>query len=114
MDGEAAYLVVARFVKPHGLYGEALVFPMTEDPEAVFEPGRTLQPVTVDGEAEPEDAVVIARSRPYQRRWLLAFEGIERRSDLESWPQRYLGALESELGEETRGALKYRIETGGN
>ena len=39
---EATHLVVARFLKPHGLRGAALVEPLTDEPETVFQVGRRL------------------------------------------------------------------------
>jgi 16S rRNA processing protein RimM len=93
---EAAYLAVARFRKPHGLKGEALVFPMTDEPEAVFVPGRVLVPLDDDGRPKGVE-VVIDHARPYQRHWLLAFEGINDRSLSESWGALTLGAVQSEL-----------------
>ena len=93
---EAAYLAVARFRKPHGLKGEALVFPMTDEPESVFVPGRVLLPV--DDEGRPNGVeVVIHHARPFQRHWLLAFEGITDRTVLEAWGALTLGAKQSEL-----------------
>ena len=93
---EAAHLVVARFLKPHGLKGEAVVLPLTDEPEEVFVPGRRLCPVDTDGNPIG-DPLVIARARPFHRRWLLWFEGLEDRSELEQWPQHYLGAQAAEL-----------------
>ncbi len=46
---EAVYLAVARFRKPHGLKGEALIYPLTDEPDAVFVPGRVLVPVDEEG-----------------------------------------------------------------
>jgi 16S rRNA processing protein RimM len=92
---EAAYLAVARFRKPHGLKGDALVYPLTDEPDEVFVPGRVLVPV--DDEGKPcGDEVVIRRARRYQRQWLLAFEGIGR-TKLEAWDAVALGAAQSEL-----------------
>ena len=98
MTDEAACLVVARFMKPHGLKGEALVFSMTDEPERVFVPGGRLRPV--DAEARPlaeGRELVIAHARPHQRRWLLRFEGLSDRTELEGWPPMYLGAEVSVL-----------------
>lgn len=92
----AAYLVVARFLKPHGLHGEALVLPLTDSPDRAFAPGNVLVPVTESGTPSGGE-LVIARSRPYQRRWLINFEGIAERGALEGWQQMYLGAPEETL-----------------
>ena len=93
---EAAYLVVARFRKPHGLKGEALVVPMTDEPDVVFVPGRVLVPVTDQGDPIG-DALTVARARPFQRGWLLGFKEVEDRTVLEQWPSWHLGARTDEL-----------------
>ena len=46
---EAAYLGVARFRKPHGLKGDAVVWVLTDEPEKVLVKGRKLTPVNDDG-----------------------------------------------------------------
>jgi 16S rRNA processing protein RimM len=87
---EGAYLAVARLRKPHGLKGEVVVWVMTDDPERVLAPGRSLTPL--DDEGRPAGApVVIARSRPYHQEWLLAFEGVVDRTELAGWRQRVFG-----------------------
>ena len=101
---EAVYLAVARFRKPHGLKGEAVVFPLTDEPDAVFVPGRVLVPV--DDEGRPTGAeVVIHKARPYQRNWLVSFEGITDRMVLESWGAVTLGADRSELRAPEQGEM---------
>jgi 16S rRNA processing protein RimM len=93
---EAAYLVVARFRKPHGLKGEALVISMTDEPEDVFVPGRLLVPVTDQGVPIGE-SVTISRARPFHRGWLLAFEGVDDRSVLDQWSGWHFGVRVEEL-----------------
>ena len=36
------HLVVGLLKKPHGIKGEALIYPVTDEPEAVFRVGRIL------------------------------------------------------------------------
>ena len=43
------YLAVGRLRKPHGLKGEFAVFPLTDQPQAVFATGRTLVRLALDG-----------------------------------------------------------------
>jgi 16S rRNA processing protein RimM len=93
---EAAHLAVARFRKPHGLKGEALIVPLTDEPDEVFTPGRVLVPVDESGHPTG-DELVLERARPFQRCWLLAFQGITERGVLEAWPQLLLGARREEL-----------------
>jgi 16S rRNA processing protein RimM len=87
---EAGYLAVARFAKPHGLKGEAIVFVLTGPAEEILVPGRVLTPL--DGAGRPAGApLTVERARPYHRRWLVKFDGIDERTPLESWPQVTLG-----------------------
>ncbi len=109
---EAAFLVVARFLKPHGLHGETLVLPLTDEPNEVFVPGRVLVPVDEDGRTIG-DELVITRARRHQRRWLLSFEGYTERSVVEQWPQQYLGARENELTPPAPGEM-YEYEVPGS
>jgi 16S rRNA processing protein RimM len=81
---EAGYRVVARFSKPHGLKGEAIVHVLAEQPERVFVPGCVVVPLHRDGRpAGP--ALTIERARAYHRRWLLKFREIDARTPLEEW-----------------------------
>lgn len=87
----APYLTVARFQKPHGLKGELIVFPLTDEPEDVFAVGRTLTPIDADGAAMGPPAV-IERSRPYHRRWLVKLEGVDDRTAAERFVGQAMGA----------------------
>jgi 16S rRNA processing protein RimM len=84
------HLAVGLLKKPHGVKGDALVFALTDEPEAVFRSGRRLELLDREGKATGE-ALVVKRGRPYQRSWLLHFEGIEERGPLEPLRERYLG-----------------------
>ena len=87
--GGPTHLVVGLLKKPHGVKGDALVFPVTDEPEQAFARGRRL--VLLDREGVPSGAeLVIARSRAYHRAWLLHFEGIEAREQLDALRERHL------------------------
>jgi 16S rRNA processing protein RimM len=87
---------VGRLRKPHGLKGEFAVFPLTADPSEVFRAGRQLVRLGLDGEVVGEP-VAVERSRRFHREWLVKFQGLEERSDLESWRGQFLGAPVEEL-----------------
>jgi 16S rRNA processing protein RimM len=89
-------LVVARVRKPHGLKGEVAVFPLTDDAEGIFRPGRKFTMVDLAGEPVGEP-VTIERSRPFHREWLLKFRGLDDRSALESIRDLLLAAPAEEL-----------------
>jgi len=89
------HLAVGLLKKPHGVKGDCLVFPLTDDPEAVFRAGRVL--ALLDREGQPTgETVTVGRSRSYQRAWLLHFEGHEDREALEVLRERYLAVTVGE------------------
>lgn len=93
---EAGYHVVARFAKPHGLKGEAIVHPLTDRPDAVFVAGRRLMPV--DDAGRPAGAsLTVERARRYHRRWLLKFREVGDRTALEGRGLAALGVAAAEL-----------------
>ncbi len=93
---EAAYLGVARFRKPHGLKGDAVVWVLTDEPEKVLVAGRILTPVDEAGNPVG-DPLEIERARPYQRSWLIKFKDVADRGVLEQWDQVLLGVPKAEL-----------------
>ena len=93
---EAAYLAVARFRKPHGLKGEAVVWVLTDFPDEVLVAGRVLTPVDEAGNPVGEP-LEIERARPFNRTWLVKFRNFDDRGVLEKWDQILLGAPKAEL-----------------
>jgi 16S rRNA processing protein RimM len=88
MDGPT-HLVVGLLKKPHGVKGEALIYPVTDEPESIFVIGRRLAVLDGEGRATGRE-LVISRCRPYHRGWLLQFEGIETREALREMRERHL------------------------
>ena len=76
---EAAYLAVARFRKPHGLKGEAVVWVLTDHPEQVLVTGRLLTQVDDMGNPVGE-SLEIERARPFHRTWLIKFKEVDDRA----------------------------------
>lgn len=84
------HLAVGLLKKPHGVKGDALVFPLTDEPEAVFRTGRVL--AVLDRGGQPTGLeVIVTRGRAYHRAWLVHFEGMEDRTALDALRERYLG-----------------------
>ncbi len=94
--GEPEYLVVARFLRAHGLKGDALVASLTDEPGTVLAAGRRLIEVSEQGDGIGL-GVTVARSRRQQGGWLLGFREIETRTALEQRGLKYLGARREEL-----------------
>jgi 16S rRNA processing protein RimM len=87
---------VGRLRKPHGLKGDSTLFPLTDSPEEVFAPGRSVWLMGLDGEivAGP---IKIERSRAYHRQWLVKFEGVDGREGLEPWRALFLSVPADQL-----------------
>lgn len=69
-------LLIARIGKPHGIAGETTVEIFTDDPQQRFQPGNVLL-------TEESEELVIKSSRFHSGRWLLSFEGITDRNQIE-------------------------------
>ena len=96
MTAGARHLVVGRLRKPHGLKGDCTLFPLTDQPDTVFAPGRSVLLVGLDG-AVVAGPVTIERSRAYHRQWLVKFAGAEGREALEPWRGLFLAVPAEEL-----------------
>jgi 16S rRNA processing protein RimM len=96
MAAEGRHLVVGRLRKPHGLKGDLTLFPITDDPETVFAPGRSVGLVGLDGQTVA-GPVTIERSRSYHREWLVKFAGADRREAIDPWRGLFLAVPADEL-----------------
>jgi 16S rRNA processing protein RimM len=96
MPGDARHLVVGRLRKPHGLKGDTTLFPLTDDPAAVFAAGRAVWLMGLDGETVA-GPVIIERSRPYHREWLVKFAGADGREALDPWRGLFLAVPADQL-----------------
>lgn len=94
MDGPT-HLAVGLLKKPHGVKGDCLVYPLTDEPERVFRVDRVLALLDKTG-APTGRTVKVKVARNYHRAWLLHFAGYDDRDALESLRDVYLGM---EVGE---------------
>lgn len=77
------HVVVGRLRKPHGLKGDIVLFPLTDDPERTFRPGAELWVLDLAGEVVT-GPLEIEHSRAYHREWLVKFRGVDSRSALDA------------------------------
>jgi 16S rRNA processing protein RimM len=84
------HIVVGRLRKPHGLKGDCTLFPLTDDPDTIFAPGRELWVVDLGGDTVA-GPLKVERSRSYHREWLVKFAGVEDRDALDPFRGQFLG-----------------------
>ena len=89
--------MVGRLRKPHGLKGECALFPLTDDPETIFAPGREVWVVDLAGQTVA-GPLTVERSRSYHRQWLIKFTGVETRDALGELRKHFLGVPAGALG----------------
>jgi 16S rRNA processing protein RimM len=106
MANAAPPIVIGRVRKPHGLKGEVAVFPLTDDPEAMFATGRVVQLVDLRGESVT--AVTIAAARIYHRECLLRFEGHDRREAVDGYRGLFLAVPRDEVAPLEEGEVYLR------
>lgn len=71
---------IGRVVKPHGVRGEVVVDPTTDDPSGRFAPGTVL----TGRQTGREHRLTIVAARPHQGRLLVRFEEVPGRNEAES------------------------------
>jgi 16S rRNA processing protein RimM len=96
MTARTGHVVVGRLRKPHGLKGDCTLFPLTDDPETIFAPGRTVWVVDLAGDTVA-GPLTIERSRSYHREWLVKFAGVENRENLDQYRGHLLGVPQDAL-----------------
>src|SRR5829696_5100414 len=93
---EREYAVVGRIRRAHGIRGEVVVETITDEPGAIFAPGRRVFAGTATGElagaakGEPPQALLVQRSSPFKGGLIITFEGFPDRTFAERWRDRYL------------------------
>jgi 16S rRNA processing protein RimM len=97
MTDPTGHVVVGRLRKPHGLKGDCNLFPLTDDPDTIFAPGRQVWVVNLAGETVA-GPLTVERSRGYHREWLVKFAGVESRDALEPFRAHFLGVPATLLG----------------
>ena len=82
----AEYYLVGRVRRAHGIRGELVVEALTDEPDAVFAPGRRVFAGTRDGDlSKDSQALRVVRSSPFKGGLIVAFEGIADRTSAELW-----------------------------
>jgi 16S rRNA processing protein RimM len=72
----------------HGLKGELVIEPQTDEPDEIFSPGRRVFVGNVRGQVKG-DPVEIVSSRPFKSGFIVKLAGIDDRNEAELWRDRY-------------------------
>jgi 16S rRNA processing protein RimM len=92
------FIIVGRVRKAHGIRGEVVVEVITDEPDAVFAPGRRVFAGTVAGDLAPNRTELhVKSSRPFNEGLLVAFGEVPDRTAAETWRGRYLLVPAGEL-----------------
>ncbi len=102
------YVLVGRVRKAHGLRGEVVIEPFTDEPAAVFAAGRRVFVGTAAGElAAGAPVLQMERVRPPGGAggWIVKPAGVDTRTDAERWRGRWLLLPRTELPEPEEGQV---------
>src|SRR2546428_9311210 len=91
--------------------GEVAVFPLVENPGAVFTPKARLLVVNEERQVVA-GPLVVARRRAYHREWLLSFVGVKSRAVVEPWPGHFVALGRAAAGDSPRDPLPRGVRRG--
>ena len=90
-DDAPEFMIVGRVRNAHGIRGELVVEPITDDPDGVFAAGRRLFAGTHAGDVSPDRAELhVEHVSPFKEGLIVRFRGIADRTAAEQWRGRYL------------------------
>ena len=91
-------IIVGRVRKAHGIRGDLVVEPITDEPDAVFASGRRVIAGTASGDpSKDRRELTIASVSPFKGGYIVHFEGIDDRTTAETWRERFVLVPQSEL-----------------
>ena len=91
-------IIVGRVRKAHGIRGDLVVEPITDEPDAVFAPGRRVLAGTASGDrAKNGQEMEIVSASPFKGGLIVHFAGLDDRSEAELWRDRFLLLPSDEL-----------------
>jgi 16S rRNA processing protein RimM len=89
---------VGRVRKAHGVRGDLVIEPITDDPDVVFAPGRRFVAGDTAGDPVPgRRELHIVSSSPFKGGYIVHFEEIGDRSLADTWRDRFILAPAGEL-----------------
>lgn len=90
-DSAPELIIVGRVRKAHGVRGDLVVEPITDEPDAVFAPGRRVFAGTVTGDpAKGMPELHIESAGPFKGGFIVHFAEIADRTVADTWRERFL------------------------
>src|SRR5258705_6469 len=84
-------IIVGRVRKAHGIRGALGVEPITDEPDAVFAPGRRVIAGNASGDPSKDRRELhVTSSTPFKGGYIIHFTGIEDRNAADTWRERFL------------------------
>lgn len=84
-------IIVGRVRKAHGIRGDLVVEPITDEPDAVFAPGRRVFAGTAAGDPAKDGLELHVQSaHPFKGGFIVHFAEIADRAIADTWRERYL------------------------
>jgi 16S rRNA processing protein RimM len=97
-NSDEELIIVARVRKAHGIRGELVVEPMTDEPETVFAAGKRLIAGAASGDpAKDRRELHVAAASPFKGGFIVHFEELADRNEAELWRDRFLLVPADEL-----------------
>jgi len=97
-DRAPAFVIVGRVRKAHGVRGELVVEPISDEPDTIFVSGRRFFAGDEEGRPDTRGTTVeVVGARPFKDGFIVAFAGISDRNAADLWRDRYLLIPEAEL-----------------
>jgi 16S rRNA processing protein RimM len=91
-------IIVGRVRKAHGIRGDLVVEPITDEPDAVFAPGRRVIAGTASGDpAKNNPELHVESASPFKGGYIVHFTEIAERTIAEQWRDRFLLMPSDEL-----------------
>ena len=90
-DASAPLIIVGKVRKAHGVRGDLVVEPITDDADAVFVVGRRLIAGTASGDAaKGRPSLHVESAQPFKGGFIVHFAEIADRDAADAWRERYV------------------------